>query len=575
MARDVEGRDRVVFDLVDDDLAEQDGPATVPGPGPGAVDKVVDNLDGDGPDGDGPDGVGPDGGGPGGSAPGGVRVRSLRVPASVAAVVAVVLGTGFAVDGVRAAERIERAREMPGGVVDLSAPLEQTWAWEGQIGSEELTGEILVADLQGLLAFQSGDELLALDPASGEEAWSAPLGARPECGPVRYPGATGPTTSSLVCLQGDAARREVVVLGSDGVASAPRALDAADEDRYGPPRPGPEGTVLRAKRVGPGSAVDVGDARCTEETGECRGTVTAGRDLELRAEDAATGEERWTVTVPFRATAAQHCTPWYGQPWNGWADASADSGIAPDEFGATVGAGLVDLWGCGVEAAVTPGGVLLRDDGVAGPDLTASVDGGGYIQVTTPWTGDGTARTTVFAPEGTVVGEVPGYATSPRTIDEPEEMTLLASAGSGSRLRSYAADGSQRWDVPASPQSGSPEFLAQVDGTVVTSNWIGGVRGLEVATGEERWSWQPGEALDESFYEVGYVAQVFTDGRSVLLSLQSEEGAVELATVDVSSGDLGWNRSLADITGPQENISLLAVDGQLLAVARDGLRGLG
>ena len=203
----------------------------------------------------------------------------LRRLAPVAAVLAVVLGTGVAVDSIRDAARIERIREVPGGIADVSAPLEEVWAWEGPAGSEDSMTWFAVADLEGALALWSEEELIGLDPVSGERAWSVPLGEDSECGPLGYPGGRGLATSVLVCLQGAGADREAITVGPGGVVSEPRTLDAADDRRYGTARPGPDGTVLRAQRIGPESAIDAGDARCTETTGECSGTVEAGRDL--------------------------------------------------------------------------------------------------------------------------------------------------------------------------------------------------------------------------------------------------------------------------------------------------------
>src|SRR5690606_39983026 len=61
---------------------------------------------------------------------------------------------------------------------------------------------------------------------------------------------------------------------------------------------------------------DLGDAVCTS-AGECSGTVRTGRDLVLRAEDAVTGAERWTATVPFRSADAVQCTATYDAAWGG------------------------------------------------------------------------------------------------------------------------------------------------------------------------------------------------------------------------------------------------------------------
>lgn len=567
MARDPGEGEAFVFDLVDDDGG--DVPSSPSGPDAGAE----DGADGVGPDDAGLDGAGAEAGQP---LLHGVRGLRLRTLAPVAAVLAVVLGTGFAVDSMRDAARIEEIREAPGGVVDVSVPLEERWAWEGPIGSEDSTNWFAVADLDGVLAFQSEGELVGLDPASGERAWSVPLGENPDCGPFGYPGMRGLATPSLVCLRGVGAAREAITVGPGGVTSEPRTLDAADDRRYGTARPGPDGMVLRAQRIGPGSAIDVGGARCREATGECSGTVEAGRDVQLRAEDATTGEERWRVTVPFRATPAQECTPWYGDPWNGLGDVTDDGALAPDTFGGWIGAGLVDLWGCGTWAAVTPEGALLRTDGVSGLSGVVSLGDtrhAGQMTTITAMDSDGPPRTTLFGPDGDVVGEIPGYASAPRTTDEPDLLTLLASDESGYRLRSYGTDGTEHWDVEF--PDGSPEFLAQVAGIAVTATWTGSVRGLDLATGAERWAWQIGELEGTSTYGSERAAQAFTDGRFVLLLLENEAGTMALASLDATSGELVWDRSMADVLSARQGTALLSVGGHLLAVTPVGITGLG
>ncbi|WP_454850518.1 hypothetical protein [Promicromonospora soli] len=536
MARDPGEGEAFVFDLVDDDGA--DVPSAPLGPDAGSE---------GGADGVGPDGAGPEGGDP---PPQGVPGSRLRTLAPVAAVLAVVLGTGFAVDSMRDAARIELIREAPGGVVDVSAPLEELWTWEGPVGSEDRTDWYAVADLGGVLALRSEGELIGLDPASGERAWSVPLGENSECGPLGYPGMRGLATPSLVCLQGVGAAREAITVGPGGVTSEPRVLDAADDRRYGTARPGPDGTVLRAQRIGPESAIDVGDARCTETTGECSGTVEAGRDLQLRAEDATSGEERWHVTVPFRATPAQECTPWYGNPWNGWRDVTDGEALAPDTFGAGIGAGLVELWGCGTWALVTSEGALLRTDGAPGQARVTSPGDArhpGQVPTIVVMDSEDSPRTMVFGPDGDVVGEVPGYVSTPWATDEPGEPTLLGFDESGYRLRSYATDGTERWDVEF--PDGALEFLAQVAGIAVTTTWTGSVHGLDLATGAERWTWEIGELEGTSTYGSENAVQAFTDGRFVLLLLQGESGTMGLASLDATSGELSgtgaWRMSSA------------------------------
>ncbi|WP_129782708.1 PQQ-binding-like beta-propeller repeat protein [Promicromonospora panici] len=562
MARDPGEGEAFVFDLVDDD---GDVPTSPLGPDAGAEGDV---------DGVGPDGAGLEAGGP---LPHGALGLRLRALAPVAAVLAVVLGTGFAVDSMRDAARTERIREVPGGVVDVSAPLEEAWAWEAPMDAADAMGWFGVADLEGMLAFRSEQELIGLDPASGERAWSVRLREDSECGPLGYPGGTGLATSVLVCVQDAGAAREAFTVGPDGVASEPRALDTADDRRYGRARPGPDGMVLRAKRIGLESAIDVGDARCTETTGECSGTVEAGRDLQLRAEDATTGEERWSVTIPFRATAAQQCNPWFGEPWNGWEDVPADEALAPDVFGAYFGTGLIDLWGCGTAAAVTTGGALVRVHEEAGPATVLSLGTARHAgQATTMAVieSGGPPRTILFGPDGDVVREIPGSASVPQTTDEGEALTLLVSDESGYGLRSYAAtDGAERWNVDSAGSSSG--FLAQVAGIAVTATWTGSVRGFDLATGAEQWSWDIGEVEGSSSYGSEYAVQAFTDGRFVLLVLQGGDGTMGLASLDATSGELVWDGRPAGDENLPPGAMLLAVGGRLVAMTSEGISGLG
>ena len=58
----------------------------------------------------------------------------LRTVPTVAAILAIGLGTGIASDGVRDAARIERMRDFGGAVEDVSTPLTEKWAWEGAVG---------------------------------------------------------------------------------------------------------------------------------------------------------------------------------------------------------------------------------------------------------------------------------------------------------------------------------------------------------------------------------------------------------------------------------------------------------
>ncbi|GHH70161.1 outer membrane protein assembly factor BamB family protein [Promicromonospora soli] len=551
MATDPGGGDAFVFDLVDD-AGDPDAPVAPPRPGGTEVPDENDSAASRPP----VSGLG----------------RGLRTLGPVAAVLAIALGTGFVVDGVRDNARMERIRDVRGGVVDVSTPMRQTWAWEGEVGSLGAFADrsrTKVAALGDLLVFESDGELVALDPASGEEAWTVPLGVDPDCGPTGYPGASEIAASALVCLQGSGASRAVITVGPDGVASAPRVLEAGDAGRYGSPRPGPDATVLRAKRVGPRTPVDLGTAECTDMG--CTLTIEGGRDLLLRAEDAVTGEVRWSVTVPFRAMAAEACWVGLGVLWDG---SRTTDQLDPDAFGAQIEADLVDVRGCGLRAAVTSDGVVLTRDGEPGSSSVFSLDTGGYVAQTIVRASDGTMNSLLFSPDGDVVGEIAGRVSRPQTTDEPDAATLLAADRSGQHLLSYSADGTRRWE--AAIEAGSPQFLAQVAGMAVAFTvWDGRVHGLDLATGDLRWAWDPAEGVDDWRYGNAYVSQAFSDGQSVLLVLRGESRGSGLVSLDAASGALVWDGTAAGVVSQSQAARLVAVDGNLLEVTPVGIRGIG
>ena len=168
---------------------------------------------------------------------------------------------------------------------------------------------------------------------------------------------------------------------------------------------------------------------------------------------------------------------------------------------------------------------------------------------------------------------------------------LLAVDESGRRLRAYGPDGAPRWDITL--QSGGQEFLAQVGDTAVVTTGAGSVRGLDLATGAEKWVWDgPGLASgdDGGYFGGVYVAQAFTDGESVLLLVESGAGgALGLVALDAASGAVVWDRpgggesAEGDALDPADggpagqgvSGSLVAVDGHLLEITPDGIRGLG
>lgn len=542
MAREPDQGDAYVFDLVE-------GDADDPGTGSAASGALPE--------------AGDDDAGPADPLPeASLRGRSLRVVGPVAAVLAVALGTGVAVESAREAARDERVRNLEAGVADLADPLTELWAWEGPVGSRSFAfQDSLVAVLDDRLVFPSDDRLVALDPSSGGEVWSVDLGVEPRCGPLGVPGQADVEVRHLVCVAGPPGAQTVRVVEPDGSVAAERALDPADDERYGAARPGPDGTLLRARRVGSLAEVDLGQARCTDDDG-CTGSVVAGRDVVLRAEDAATGEERWTVDVPFRRAPVDRCSGWFDGPWGLEQRVPGSVRVETEAFDAVIGDRLISLYGCGVEVGVTPSGLVLGADEAPGRWWAEALRlGEGYV------VHHGAGTTTLHDPAGAQVTEVdvPVLA-EPLAADGTGPRTLLSTqAGS---IAAFAPDGTPRWTVPG---ESAQTFVAQVRGTVVLHALDGSVRGLDLGTGELVWE-QPGNGI-------GYVTGAFTDGQAVLLVAPAGDGA-SLRVYDAASGDVLWQGDVApspsDIDDQTDPLfQLVAVGGRLLDVTPDGVRALG
>ena len=74
-------------------------------------------------------------------------------------------------------------------------------------------------------------------------------------------------------------------------------------------------------------------------------------------------------------------------------------------------------------------------------------------------------------------------------------------------------------------------------------------------------------------------ARCFTDGQFVLLVVENGYGSAGLVSLDVVSGEVVWEQhgeeaALAGV-GQIGGSGLLAIDGNLLEVMPDGVRGLG
>lgn len=127
-------------------------------------------------------------------------------------------------------------------------------------------------------------------------------------------------------------------------------------------------------------------------------------------------------------------------------------------------------------------------------------------------------------------------------------------------------------------------------GRYAVTRGAGSVRGLDLATGAEKWVWDgsdPASGDDGGYFGSVYVVQAFTDGESVLLLIESAAGGARgLVALEAASGAVVWNRPGGGEVIPLDPVGgepagqgvigyLVAVDGHLLEITPRGVRGLG
>ncbi|MFJ3402927.1 PQQ-binding-like beta-propeller repeat protein [Promicromonospora sp. NPDC090134] len=526
---------------------------------------------------------GPDGGtdhgdaGPGGSS--GRRPHRLprlpRVPrrtwlVAAAAVAVVVLGV-TAVDLVRDHRRAELMRTSPIGVASLDDPPAKAWTVPFDVAAPD--GDQLFMDQQqlltmdGLLVVPPGttrgvvqdvgtgainpapvgfEDVVAVNPGSGEVAWRVPLGGNPVCGPSGYDASV--SADELVCVQGPADAREVLTIAADG-GTRTRAADLADGEQI---FPGPDGTAVRVVRTGTAAEEVVCDL------GACTPSVlTEGRDVRVVAEDAVSGDERWTSTVEFAPADTINCQ----RVGNEFEQGSVDA----DQVTVYTSAASVTVDGCGIWGALSMRGVrldLASDAGAEveidagtgmptrgwvtelGPDLfaveydpmrTVVVDGAGKVQRTL----DGWLR---------------GGNVSP---DAPDDLWFVTTRSGGHGFVAVREDGSVAW------KDLNSQSVLLVGRDVVVADRGSRVVGLARDTGEQVWSWESGDMAGMSRY------RALTDGETVVLEhlRQVGSGSGLLVALDLGTGEQVWDAPLAG--------SAVAVDGHVVEVGPEGLAGLG
>ena len=542
-------------------------------PRPDQQDPVVFEL----VEGEGPDGVAQAVGAPPADAPGRRLPRlprlSRRTWLVTAAVVAVLVAGTTAVDLVRDHLRAELMRTSPVGVASLADPPERGWTLPFDVptpaGDEAYVDQPLVT-MDGLLVLPPGtaqsytvdpftglaeavpvgfDDVVAVDPGSGEVAWRVPLDEDPVCGPTALDASM--SVDALVCVHGPEDAREVLTVAPDG-ATRSRPADLADGEQVSP---GPDGLLVRVTRTGGGAAAE--EVLC-DDLGTCTPSVLEqGRDVRVVAEDAATGAERWATTVEFRPTETVNCQ-----------QQVADSGrTTVDTYRVTMrtGAESVVVDGCGVTATLSTLGVRLDLAGEPGGTGGAGDEGDEVLAPSSAWVTemggglfaveDGAMETLVVDDEGTVLRTLPGWVgVGTRAPDAPDDLWFASRSPYG--FDAVRADGSVAWTDRKS------QSILLVGRDVVVADRGGRVVGLARETGDQVWAWDGGDMTGMAR------SRTLTDGRTVAMEHLPQDGKIGglLVALDLGTGEERW---IAPVAG-----TAVAVDGELVEISKDGLTGL-
>lgn len=528
------------------------------------------------------------------------RGRALLAGGAAAVLVAGVAG-GVAIDRLVDAAQLRAA---PGGVTTLEVEPARRW-------SVEVTSPLSahLVRMPGAVGVVTTDRVLGLDPATGAERWSVPLGANASCGPlpaVRSEAAL--VLDELVCVSFDdateasdgspdpEAARTVIVIDADGTTQE-RALEPGVTAV-----PAADGGLFVVERTGDApdeAAAQAGLEIVRDVDGNVislDGTLQDGWDLRVHLEDAATGEDRWRRDLPFAPVDSWDCLTWGDRE----PELDLDRAISTVSTPTVLAVGT-----CGVSAVLTPEGdrveefdELMSEGWEPGAADQASLqifvqDGVPYIQhglgslpgTRYPLPGGGYARVdgVVVTPDGERV-RTDGPVLDPFTTDGSDGPLLVQQ---GRALVALDLDGTRLWtsEVGAYGVLGRTADLA-----VVAGSPRGALQGVDLASGEVVWSADP-ELLVPGLTWTGLdtlVFAAFTDGDTLLLAVNDDPtdaaninpqpgeatspvtSGLRLLALDLDSGEVRWEQR-------QETpyTQLLGVDGHLVQITEQGIAGLG
>lgn len=477
----------------------------------------------------------------------GLARRTRVLVASGTAVAVLAVGGGVAVaDAIGDHRRAVAMRTVPGGVTDLSVPPVQTWEADVvPFGAVPVEG--------GAAVVRDGEDVVALDAATGEERWRHRVGESDDvaasCG--RGSGDPSAPAAQVVCLAGTDGDLVATVIAADGEVLGSRGLGAVaqwggggDGDAEGLPQviPMSDGLLgVLENPVDPTRTFDRDEARA-----ELRRLRATGSGPAVRLDDALTGEVLARAEVDLGAGFSEDdldsCSVYDG------ATATSFSFLQQS----SAAAGVVWTTLCGAGAGVTDEGEVVEFD-ADGAWSIGRTDAG--LMVPSP------SGSTLRTDDGDV--ELPGML-MPALVDDGSDDVLLVSADGGPGLRGVERDGTARWSADSRTW-----VLARAGGVAVGIDDTGLV-GLDLSDGVERWRQDdvlPGPTDDAS------LAGVATDGVRVLLAVGGSDG-FELVAVDARTGRTAWRQDYD--TGPLVNLTTVA--GRLMVTTSDGggavLRGL-
>lgn len=493
--------------------------------------------------------------------PGTRRGRAL-LAVGAAAVVVLVVAAGVLVD---TQLRHRALLATPGGVRSLAEKPAEQWS----IDLDDPISATLVR-MPGVLAVVGDGEVRGVDPESGEVPWTVEVGEHVSCGPVAGLGAAGPgavePADPLVCVSSSGAgTHDVTVIDPDG------AVTTREIESDAVLVPAGDGGLVSFELTG-------GDRERRPVVVDKLGVPHlpkgfVGPDLVVRTEDARTGAERWSETVPFDAPRPQSCVS-YDQNEQPMLDVR---GLDWDVRDA-----VVEVQGCGVSAAFLRDGTRLddpedaEDPPAGGMDVAsyAPLPGGGWVAPGTAVTDSGVPNDVVHLPDGGSV-TLDGQVLVAWATDGRDPGLLLERVGARTVARSTEADdaGAPLWTAP---RLAATALLARVSGTAVVVDEQGAVRGVDLGTGADRWT------LDPEVFALGGMAWVpqsvifgaYTDGDTLLLPVSaSPDGAasgLRLLAVDLRDGSVRW-----EIEQETPYTQLAGVDGYLAQITQQGVVGLG